>query len=228
MGKSELGRVKGEGERGSSEMSPFPLPPSPFYQGLLRYLSSEDLEKIRAVRVGIAGAGGLGSNCAQHLVRCGFRHLTLVDHDRVEASNLNRQFFFTDQVGQPKVDMLGINLRRINPDLDLRLEAVRIDQENMDELFGDCQVIVEAFDNVECKTMLVERFMNSDKLLVAASGMGGFESSDAIGIRKVRPGFYMVGDFKSEVNETCPPLSFRTGIVAAKQAEVILREVTGR
>ncbi|MBU1170263.1 MAG: sulfur carrier protein ThiS adenylyltransferase ThiF [Proteobacteria bacterium] len=199
-----------------------------FEQGLLRYLSPADLEKIRAVRVGIAGAGGLGSNCAQHLVRCGFRAFTLVDHDCVDDSNLNRQFFFMDQVGLPKVDMLGTNLRRINPDLDLRLEKVRIDRENMGVLFGDCQVIVEAFDGVASKTMLVEQFMNSEKLLVTASGLGGFGTTDAIHVRKIRARFFMVGDFISEVNEHCPPLSPRTGIVAAKQADVVLRVVTGR
>lgn len=199
-----------------------------FEKGLARYIPRGDLEKIRSVRVGIAGAGGLGSNCAQHLVRCGFRSLTLVDHDMVDSSNLNRQFFFDDQVGGSKVDMLAENLRRINPGLDVKSERISIDHTNLDGLFGDCQVIVEAFDRVEFKTLVVEKYMNSDKLLVTASGMGGWESSDAIHIRQIRPLFFMVGDFKTHVNKDCPPLSPRVGIVAAKQAEVVLRVVTGR
>lgn len=199
-----------------------------FDKGLLRYLDQEDLDKIRSVRVGIAGAGGLGSNCAQHLVRCGFRVLTLVDHDTVEASNLNRQFFFEDQVGRFKVDMLGENLKRINPDLLLKCDRAEIGKASLDRLFGDCQVVVEALDTVESKTLLVEKYMNSDKLLVAASGMGGWESSDAIHIRRIRPRFFMVGDFKTQVNEGCPPFSPRVGIVAAKQAEIVFRVITGR
>jgi sulfur carrier protein ThiS adenylyltransferase len=199
-----------------------------FESGLLRYLSAEDLEKVRAVRVGLAGAGGLGSNAALHLVRSGFRKLTLVDDDVVDASNLNRQFFFDDQIGRPKVTMLADNLLRINLDLDLRREVVRIGPQNLDHLFADCDVIVEALDGVDGKTMLVEYALGCNKLLVAASGLGGFESSDAIVTRHIRPDFYMVGDFKSAVTDTCPPLSFRTGIVAAKQAEVVFRVVTGR
>ncbi len=56
--------------------------------------------------VGIAGAGGLGSNCAAHLVRVGFRKLKLVDFDVVETGNLDRQFYFADQVGMYKVEAL--------------------------------------------------------------------------------------------------------------------------
>ena len=69
------------------------------------------------MRVGIAGAGGLGSNCAWMLVRSGFTDFVIVDHDRVEASNLNRQFFFARQVGMPKVQALSENLLAINPDV---------------------------------------------------------------------------------------------------------------
>lgn len=199
-----------------------------FDQGLLRYIPQEDLDLIRSVRVGIAGAGGLGSNCAQHLVRCGFSQLTLVDHDTVDASNLNRQFFFEDQVGCFKVDMLADNLKRINPELSIRCEREKIDKANMERVFQDCHVLVEAFDRVEYKTLMVEKYMNSDKLLVAASGMGGWIFSDDIHIRRIRPGFFMVGDFISRVDDTCPPLSPKVGIVAAKQAEVVLGMVTGR
>ncbi|GAB6094567.1 sulfur carrier protein ThiS adenylyltransferase ThiF [Desulfatiferula olefinivorans] len=199
-----------------------------FESGLLRYLCAEDLDKVRAVRVGLAGAGGLGSNAALHLVRSGFRKLTLVDDDVVDASNLNRQFFFDDQIGQSKVLMLADNLLRINPDLDLKCEVVRIGPGNLDHLFVDCDVIVEALDGVDGKTMLVEYALGRNKVLVAASGLGGFDSSDAVVTRQIRPDFYMVGDFKSAVTDTCPPLSFRTGITAAKQAEVVFRVVTGR
>ena len=69
--------------------------------------------------VGIAGAGGLGSNCAAHLVRVGFRKLKLVDFDVVETGNLDRQFYFADQVGMYKVEALRQNLLRISSDLEL-------------------------------------------------------------------------------------------------------------
>ena len=76
-----------------------------FEKGLERYLRPQALQKIRSLHIGIGGAGGLGSNCALNLVRCGFSHFTIADFDRVEVSNLNRQFFFLNQVEKPKVEM---------------------------------------------------------------------------------------------------------------------------
>lgn len=67
-----------------------------FVEGLGRYFSGEQLERIRRVKVGIAGAGGLGSNCAFNLVRSGFSDFVICDFDIVEPSNLNRQFYFAD------------------------------------------------------------------------------------------------------------------------------------
>ncbi|MBM4272653.1 MAG: sulfur carrier protein ThiS adenylyltransferase ThiF, partial [Deltaproteobacteria bacterium] len=61
-----------------------------FEKSLAEVLGEENLIKIQETRVGIAGAGGLGSNCALFLVRCGFRKLRIVDSDVVEMSNLNR------------------------------------------------------------------------------------------------------------------------------------------
>ena len=65
-----------------------------FEQGLLRYLKPEQLTLIQSKRIGLGGAGGLGSNCAMMLVRSGFKHLEIIDQDVIDASNLNRQQFF--------------------------------------------------------------------------------------------------------------------------------------
>ena len=90
-------------------------------QGLYKYLKSTELEKIKNTKILIAGSGGLGSNAAMMLVRCGFEQLTLIDYDDIEPSNLNRQYFFSDQVGQAKVIALQENLLRINPNLKLTI-----------------------------------------------------------------------------------------------------------
>ena len=87
-----------------------------FYEEVLgRYLSAEQLQEIGSWKIGLAGLGGLGSNCAVHLVRTGFRRLVLVDFDLVEPSNLNRQFYFPDQIGQAKASALRDNLRASTP-----------------------------------------------------------------------------------------------------------------
>ncbi|MDD2422568.1 MAG: sulfur carrier protein ThiS adenylyltransferase ThiF, partial [Heliobacteriaceae bacterium] len=145
-----------------------------FEKALAKKIGSARLALIQKASVGIAGAGGLGSNCAVFLVRSGFRRLKIVDYDVVEWSNLNRQFFFADQVGQKKVAALRENLLRINPDLELEMLAIKITPENVRDIFAACDVVVEAFDEVAGKKLLMETYGNSGKLFVCASGLAGW------------------------------------------------------
>lgn len=195
--------------------------------GLKRYFSGEMLERIGAVRVGIAGAGGLGSNCAQMLVRSGFMKLVVADFDVVEPGNLNRQFFFPDQVGMAKVEALRDNLLRLNPELELKICRDRIGAENAREVFAGCDVMVEAFDRAECKKMLAEAFFGSGGLYVTASGVGGWGDGDAVATRRLRQGFYLIGDNETESDDTAPPCAPRVNIAAAKQANLVLAYALG-
>ena len=119
------------------------------------YLTEGERTRLERAVVGVAGVGGLGSNVAVHLVRAGVKRLILADFDIVSPSNLNRQFFFRDQVGRRKVEALAENLRRIEPGLELTLYDVRLDAANLPPLFGACDVVVEAFDNVASKSALL-------------------------------------------------------------------------
>ncbi|MBM4272784.1 MAG: sulfur carrier protein ThiS adenylyltransferase ThiF [Deltaproteobacteria bacterium] len=193
-----------------------------FEKSLAEVLGEENLIKIQKARVGIAGAGGLGSNCVLFLVRCGFRKLRIVDSDVVEMSNLNRQFYFSTQVGEKKVEALRENLLRINPDLEIETFDERIENGNVGTLFSECDVVVEALDGAADKKMVVEAYMNSGKLVVAASGIAGWGESDAITIHRIRDNFFLVGDLSSEAAPGLPPMAPRVNIAAAKQADVIL------
>jgi sulfur carrier protein ThiS adenylyltransferase len=196
-----------------------------FEAALAGILGETRLQQIQRVKVGIAGVGGLGSNCAVCLARSGFKRMTLVDFDRVNYSNLNRQFYFADQVGMVKVAALRANLSRINPDLDLTVKAQKITAANLDECFGDCQAVVDGLDEVEIKRLLVEHFWRTPKLVVAASGIAGWEDADQLVTRRVKPHIYLVGDQTTAVGEAQPPLAPRVNIVAAKEANVILKWV---
>jgi sulfur carrier protein ThiS adenylyltransferase len=179
---------------------------------------------LREVKVGIAGAGGLGSNCAVNLVRCGFVRLKLVDFDVVEASNLDRQFYFADQVGRAKVEALKQNLLRINPDLNLETLVARIGEGDGPRIFGDCDVIAECLDRAEAKSLLVSDLMPLGKLIVAASGLGGYGETDRIRVHRIRENLVVIGDLTSDCADH-PALSPRVCITAAKQADVILEYV---
>ena len=185
------------------------------------YLTPEERAVLESARVGIAGAGGLGSNCAMHLVRAGVQHLTVVDFDVVNESNLNRQFFFRDQLGQKKVEALKENLLRIDPDADIRAVDMRLDASSAREVFADCDIVVEAFDAVDAKVMLVSSFASSGKKLVTASGLAGWGRSNAMRVRKMG-NIVAVGDGETAVGANAAPASPRVGIAAAMQANSVV------
>lgn len=193
-----------------------------FEDSLVKYFGKDRLRKIQKVKVGIAGAGGLGSNCAANLVRSGFRKFVVCDFDIVEMSNLNRQFYFPDQIGMPKIDALAENLFRINPSLELEMVKIKINEGNAAQIFSSCDIVVEAFDCAISKRILAETYANFARLYVSASGIAGWGDSDGIAIRKINDNFYMVGDARSEVSEGLPPCSPRVSIAAAKEADIVL------
>lgn len=198
--------------------------PNSFIVGLDRYLSKEQLNALQQISVGIAGAGGLGSNIAMMLARCGIRCFTLADFDRVELSNLNRQFFFPDQIGQPKVEALAEHLRRLNPDMALTLHVKRLTHENIRATFSGCQVIVEASDVATAKAMCYQAFKNSDCFYTGASGLAGWKT-EAMCYRKLDDKTVIVGDFTTGVNETYPPMAPRVMQAASMQANAVLAHI---
>lgn len=196
-----------------------------FLKGLQAHFTEDQIRCLGSVCVGIAGAGGLGSNAAAHLVRSGIRRLVVADFDRVSPSNLNRQYYFIDQVGMKKVTALAANLKRINPGLEMQALTIRLNAGNIGCVFENCQIIVEALDCAQEKKMMADTFMADPRLLVCASGIGGWGHSDRIRTRHVREAFYLVGDGQSEVSETMPPTAAVVGIAAAKQADVVVETI---
>lgn len=197
-----------------------------FEGAMVGYLGPDNLSRVRSTKIGIAGAGGLGSNCAFNLVRTGVRRLKIVDFDVVEPKNLNRQFYFQDQVGLRKVEALKANLERICPQVEAEISAERITGDNVVELFRDCDIVVEAFDRADCKSMLVSKLLPLKRLIVSGSGLAGVGHSDEIVAHRIRPNLVIVGDLRSDICFS-PPLSPRVNIAAAKQADVVLDHLLG-
>ncbi len=100
-----------------------------------------DLSSVLAdAVVGIAGAGGLGSNAAMLLSRVGVGSLIVADFDQVEETNLNRQFYFRNQIGVPKVVALGDNLRAIDPGLRYVSHEERLEAGNVAPIFAQAEI----------------------------------------------------------------------------------------
>ncbi|MDX9781759.1 MAG: sulfur carrier protein ThiS adenylyltransferase ThiF [Bacteroidales bacterium] len=173
--------------------------------------------------IGIAGAGGLGSNCAESLLRCGAGKLIIADFDRVSDSNLNRQFYFHDQIGERKVEALRDNLVRINPFASLQMHFTKVDPENITLLYSTCDVVVEAFDEASEKEMFIEEMSAQLPLipLVAASGLAGWGMNERLKVIK-SGNLTICGDEESEVRDNIPALAPRVRIVSNLQADAVL------
>jgi sulfur carrier protein ThiS adenylyltransferase len=185
--------------------------------------------KVKRASVGIAGLGGLGSAVAVALARTGVGRLVLADFDVVEPSNLNRQQFFIDQIGRPKTEALAENLRRINPYVALETLAVRLTPENIPTIFGDVDVLVEAFDRADQKAMLLDAFVAAwpNRPLVMASGLAGHGPGGTIGVRRLGRNVHIVGDGASAAEPGRGLMAPRVGIAAHLQANTVLRLLLG-
>ncbi|MCM1114873.1 MAG: thiamine biosynthesis protein ThiF [Clostridium sp.] len=195
------------------------------YQALELRHGKELQSKFSSATVAICGLGGLGSNIAVSLARAGVGKLILIDFDRVDLSNLNRQQYFVSQIGTCKTDALKENLAKIAPYLKVVMHTVRITESNAMELLKDADIICEAFDRAEEKAMLVNSVLESfpEKYLVSGSGMAGMSSANSIKTRRVAKHFYLCGDEKSDVADGMGLVSSRVMVCAAHQAHMILR-----
>ena len=156
-----------------------------------------------AATAAICGLGGLGSNIAVALARAGVGKLILIDFDKVDISNLHRQQYKANQIGRYKTKALAENLLEINPYIRLETVTARVDEETCPELLSKADIVCEAFDDPEDKAMLTDSVL--EKLpgcfLIAASGMAGMGSPNAIRTRRITKRFYLCGDETSEVSE---------------------------
>ena len=185
-------------------------------------LPKELINKIKNKKIGIAGAGGLGSNIAVALVRSGIQNLIIADFDKVEYSNLNRQYYFYKHVGQYKVDALEEQLKNINPYINIEKHNIYLDENNFD-IFRNCDVIAEAFDKAKNKEKIVNYAVKNKKYIVSGVGMAGDYSANIIQTRKLGKYLYISGDFKNEANDENGLLASRVAITANHQANMILR-----
>lgn len=186
----------------------------------------EDIRrKFQNATVAICGLGGLGSNIAIALARAGIGRLLLIDYDRVDITNLNRQQYKAAQIGRRKTAALAENLKEITPYLELETFAVRLGEGNYSEVLDDADVICEAFDDAEEKSRLADYVLEQmpDKYLVAASGMAGLDSPNIIKTRRITRNFYLCGDGKNSTDEGESLFAPRVMLCAAHQATVVLR-----
>lgn len=196
-----------------------------FRKMLLNYFSLSQLKKIIDNKILIIGCGGLGSNIANILIRCGFEKIVLADFDIINFKDLNRQVFFQNQIGKEKTSELKKNLLLINKDAKIKIINGRIDEYKLEKIIRDekIDIVVEAVDDEKTKKIIFEKSLFLNKKVVCASGLAGWGDCENIKIKRGK-NFAVIGDFKKSIKKY-KPLAPKVSAVAAIQADEVLRMV---
>ena len=179
--------------------------------------------------IGVAGLGGLGSNIALSLARVGVKKLVLADFDVVEPSNLNRQQYFVRHIGLKKTQALKELINDVNPFVEVETHDIFLDEKNVASVFGECEILCEAFDNVAGKAMILNEAGASlkEKKIIGASGMAGYFSSNLIKTIKFAKNVYLCGDLTNEAKIGQGLMAPRVAVCANHEANLAIRLLMG-
>jgi adenylyltransferase/sulfurtransferase len=136
--------------------------------------------KLKAGHVAVIGAGGIGCPAIAYLAAAGIGRLTIIDHDHVELSNLQRQPLFTDaDIGAPKAEVAARVAQRINPHVGAVAVALRLDEDNAGTLLADAGLILDGCDNFETR-LAVNRAAVAHRIPLLSAAIGAFEGQVAL------------------------------------------------
>lgn len=156
-------------------------------------LGDDGVSRLAQKHVFVAGLGGVGSYCAEALARAGVGCLTLLDHDVVAASNINRQLpALLSTVGQSKAELMRARIADINPECRLEILRTFLNSENVNELVPDCDYVVDAIDSLACKVALVGESVKRGLRVASSMGAGN----------RLDPGKVKIADIGK--TEMCP------------------------
>lgn len=198
------------------------------YESLKERHGESFAKNAMKAKVAICGLGGLGSNIAIALARAGVGNLTLIDFDKVDISNLNRQQYKMTQIGMNKTDALRENLKEISPYCNIKINTVKINKDNIEELLEDVDIVCEAFDKATQKAMLVNEVLEKmpSKYLITGSGMASNKSANLIKTRRISKRFYICGDEISDVDKENGLFASRVLVCAAHEAHMVIRIIS--
>ncbi len=179
------------------------------------------LSALRSSTVAIAGAGGLGSNIAVSLARAGVGRLIIADFDKIEPSNLNRQQYTVKQIGLRKVKALRALLKQIAPFTKVKAWDEKVKPKNIEMLFGEADILMEAFDKAEEKSMLINGWLrlHPDRPIIAASGLAGYGGNSRLRTQRIG-NLHICGDGESVCPPGISPMAPRVALVANMQANL--------
>lgn len=202
------------------------MPPREALDAMMRSRHTPKVhDSLKKASVAICGLGGLGSHIAIMLARSGVGRLHIIDFDVVEPSNLNRQSYMVEDLGKFKSEALKEQIQKINPFVNVFAQILKIEKENIKDLFLDDDIVCEAFDSAKYKAILSQNFHKfyPNKALVCGWGLAGYGNSNDIKTQKIAKNFYVCGDLQNEAKVGNGLMAPRVNICAAHQANLILQ-----
>lgn len=191
-----------------------------------------DIKEIRKIlknkTVGIAGAGGLGSNCAITLARTGVGRIISVDFDDITFDQIDRQYYFFNQLGKKKVLALKDILREVAPTVSIVPLAVKLQKHHIVPIFKPCDLIIEALDEPETKSMFVREVCDElpSTPIVASTAISCRQPATHMQIRQNNQ-LYLCGYFDNDFDSEHPPLAPKVAMLANLQADLAINLLLG-
>lgn len=164
--------------------NPVPLTTDHSFGALQRLYGRTLFEHLADLRIAVIGVGGVGSWAAEALARTGVGHITMIDHDDVSASNINRQLHaLTSTIDEPKVDIMRERLLDINPAADIQAEDDFLVEKNMHHYLNrDFDVVIDAIDNIRFKAAMIAYCRRRKIRIITTGGAGGRTDPLCVGI----------------------------------------------
>jgi adenylyltransferase/sulfurtransferase len=186
--------------------------------------------KLKGARVAVVGAGGIGAGAIPALVGVGVGHLTIIDDDRVELSNLQRQpLYVSDQIGERKVDLAARYVGKRNPHVECRTVADRVESDNAEAILSGHDLIIDGTDNFATRLTVSDAAVRLGIPLISAAAQ---QFQGQVALFRARPCYRcFVGDaFDADDCDTCAELGVLgalTGTVGNFAALLAIRLIAG-
>jgi adenylyltransferase/sulfurtransferase len=200
---------------------------------VLREIGGEGQRALLAAHVAVIGAGGIGSPVIQYLAAAGVGRLTVIDYDRVDLSNLQRQLLFgTADTGRPKAERASEVVAALNPDVAVEIRSERLDADNAKDLLAGADAIVDGSDNFATRLVVADAAQALRIPLVSAS-VAQFEGQLAVyrGWEADKPCYRcLVGADPGMAEQSCAEqgvLGAMAGVMGSLAAMEAIRAITG-
>lgn len=154
----------------------------------LELLVGEKISKIKNLKVLIIGVGGVGGYAAESLARCGVSNITIVDYDRIDITNINRQIIaLHSTIGKKKVDVLSTRIKDINPNCQVKTYDLFIDSSNIQLIFdADYDYILDCCDTIKSKELIIREAIKRKIKIISSMGAGFKLDPSKISIAKLK------------------------------------------